>query len=219
MAERHEINGLDWLTAETLAACQEVQRRQEEMLPLLALALEIRPEEVFYTWALRRCQQRGRLSEEAWQFFFHGLECDLWHTGDGRFLRLDCGPKGRIDTFTAWGVLQFIMTSTHPWGEYRDLKRAFAATEPPWDQYAGDLGKFGEVWDQLEGWGCLQTADAQLVDFLQRHTSIGADGLQRLAFPPGTPERLQIDCLVAHRQRLSEEGRRLLAGHRTAQVS
>ncbi len=219
MADRHEINGLDWLTTETLEACQEVQRRQQEMLPLLAAALGVPPEEVFYTWAWRRCQQRGRLPEEAWQFFFHGLECDLRNTADGRFLRLDFGPKGRVDTFTAWGVLQFIMTSTPPWGEYRDLKRTFAAKEPPWDQDAGDLGKFGEVWDQLEGWGCLQTADAQLVDLLKRHTSVGADGLQRLAFPPGTPERVQIDCSVAHRHRLSEEGRRLLAGHRTAQVS
>jgi hypothetical protein len=43
---------------ELLAACFEARRRQLEMLPLIATALNIPQDQVFYDWALRRgCQQ------------------------------------------------------------------------------------------------------------------------------------------------------------------
>src|SRR4051794_13571540 len=97
------------LEFDIVEACGEAELRQREMIPQLASALDAPVEEVFYTWAFRRCRQHGEIPNSPWRYFFHGLECDLKNTTDGRFLRLDFGPRGRIDTFTAWGVLQFIM--------------------------------------------------------------------------------------------------------------
>lgn len=83
-----------------LEVCREVVVRRREMLPRLAEALGVAAEEVFYTWAIRRCRQRGTLGDTGWVYFFHGFECDLEHTGDGRLLRIDFGPGGRVDTLT-----------------------------------------------------------------------------------------------------------------------
>src|SRR5437879_2699245 len=100
---------MDALEIGVLKACQELVHRQQEMLPLLAAALHVPEKEVFYTWALHKCKQHGDLEGTDWWYFFHGLECDLRNKADGRCLRIDFGPGGRVDTFTAWGVLQFIM--------------------------------------------------------------------------------------------------------------
>ena len=134
-----------------LNACSEAERRQQEMLPLLASALHVPAEDVFYTWAIRRCRQRGELPGTPWGYFFHGLECDLKNSADGRFLRLDFGPRGRIDTISAWGVLQFLMTSAAPWPDFAALKQLFADKAPPYDQLSGNFPKFCEYWDSLEG--------------------------------------------------------------------
>jgi hypothetical protein len=210
---------MDYLEIELLDACREVELRHNEMLPLLASALGVSREEVFYTWALRKCRQRGELLKEPWVYFFHGLECDLKNTADGRFLRFDFGPRGRVDTVSAWGVLQFIMTSTSPWPDFPSLKQRFARTEPPYDQFAGDFFRFCEAWDRLEHQGCFEPADAELVKFLAQYTSIGPDGIQRVSFPPGTPEKTQIDCSVAHRSVLSAHARQLLERHLTQRGS
>ena len=94
---------------DVLAACQEAVARQHEMLPLLAETLRVPESEVFYTRAERRFQQHGDLEGTDWWYFFHGLECELRNRADGRILRIDFGPGGTVDTFTAWGVFQFIM--------------------------------------------------------------------------------------------------------------
>ncbi len=195
-----------------LEACQEVVTRQKEVLPLLAKAVGVPEDQVFYTWAFRRCKQSGGIGETGWSHFFHGLECDLRHA-DGRFLRLDFGPKGRSDTFTSWGVLQFIMTSAPPWSEFPDLKREFADRGPPYDEYAGSMTKIRAVWDTLEARGAFEPADPELVAFQARHTTRGPDGLNYVRFPPGTPEEIQVDCSVAHRPILSAIGHRLLEAH------
>src|SRR5688572_23142460 len=102
---------MDPIELGVLEACREVVHRQHELLPLLAAALNVREEDVFYTWALRQCKQHGALEGTDWWYFFHGMECDLKNKVDGRFLRIDFGPDSSVDTFTAWGVLQYIMTS------------------------------------------------------------------------------------------------------------
>jgi hypothetical protein len=198
-----------------LHACSEAEQCQREMLPLLALALGVPAEAVFYTWALRRCRQRGEMPGTPWRYFFHGLECDLANSADGRFLRLDFGPGGRIDTLSAWGVLQFIMASAAPWSDFMALKRLFADKDPPYDPFPGNFPRFCEHWDRLEGEGCFDTADPALVAFLTQCTVVDPSGIQMVRFPPGTPEETQVDCSVAHRKHLSAHARRLLEAHRS----
>ncbi len=201
-----------------LEACREVVARRQELLPLLAQALGVPERDVFYTWAFRRCRQRGALNDTGWVYFFHGYECDLEHTGDGRLLRLDFGPGGRVDTLTMWSVLQFIMTSTIPWPEYPELRQRFAKPEQRATRFAGNTAAFGKVWDSLQVRGALEPADPALIRFKDACTTRGADGLLHVRYPPGTPETTEIDCAVAHRPVLSPVGLRLLELHGAGRV-
>lgn len=204
---------------DVLLACQEGTLRHGEILRLLADALKVPEEQVYYTWAFRKCKQRGNLAGTDWIYYFHGRECDVKNTRDGRFLRFDFGPRGRIDTFTMWGVLQFIMASGAPWSEYQELKRQLAKNDPPYDEYSGSPEKMSLVWDSLEARGVFHKADAELVAFQAKHTSIGPDGLRRIRFPPGTSEELDADCSVAHRPILSPLGHSILEEHLAGKAS
>jgi hypothetical protein len=199
-----------------LECCREITRRHQELLPLLARAVGVAESDVFYTWAARRCQQSGRLDGTDWVYFFHGLECDVTNSADGRLLRFDFGPGGRVDTFTEWGVVQFIMTSRAPWPEFPVLQRHFARGEPPYDQYSGSFEKVSDTWDALEARGAFEPADPALVAFQARHTTRSADGSSRVHFPAGTPETTMFDCMVAQRPILSPVGIRLLESSHAA---
>lgn len=202
---------MDTADLDLLAACFEARRRQQEMLPLIAAALGVPDRQVFYAWALaRRCRQTDVIPDSPWKFMFHGFECDLRNTADGRFLRYDFGPGGRYDCVTAWGVLQFIMTSKAPWREFPALRERLARTGPPYDYLSGDHTRVCEAWDRLERVGCFEPADPGLVAFQGRHTTIGRDGISYVSYPEGTPDETAIDCAVAHRPLLTARARALL---------
>jgi len=206
---------MDSIELGVLEACQEVVLRQRELLPLLAETLKVPEDRVFYTWAFRQCKQRGRVEGTDWVYFFHGLECDLKNVTDGRFLRIDFGPHGRANTFTAWGVLQFIMTSVPPWLEFPQLKACFAKGAPPFDQFSGAFDKMVPVWDRLEAKGAFEKADPSLMELEAKHTSRGPDGLLYIRLPPELSAESQVDCAVAGRQQLSGHGIQLLEIHST----
>jgi hypothetical protein len=196
---------------ELLAACFEARARQLEMLPLLAAALGVPEDRVFYTWALaRRCRQSQPVSGGPWLFWFHGFECDLRNDRDGRFLRYDFGPGGRADCVTAWGVLQFVMTATPPWREFPGLRLQLARAGPPYDHLSGDRDKVSAAWDRLDRLGCFEPANPGLVAFRSRHTSVGRDGISYTSYPEGTPDEVSIDCAVAHRPVLTARAELLL---------
>jgi hypothetical protein len=71
---------MDTIELGVLEACQEAVCCQGELLPQLAAALNVPQDQIFYTWAFRRCKQRGSLEGTDWVYFFHGLECDLENT-------------------------------------------------------------------------------------------------------------------------------------------
>ncbi|HWG43697.1 MAG TPA: hypothetical protein VN688_12995 [Gemmataceae bacterium] len=206
---------MDSIELGVLEACHEVVLRQRELLPYLAETLKVAEDRVFYTWAFRQCKQHGDLAGTDWVYFFHGLECDLKNVTDGRFLRIDFGPHGRVDTFSAWGVLQFVMTSIPPWPEFPQLKACFAKGAPPFDQYSGALDKMVPIWDRLEAKGAFEEADPSLVELEAQHTSRGPDGLRYVRLPPELPEETQVDCSVAGRRQLSRYGLQLLEMHLT----
>jgi hypothetical protein len=204
------VKPMDPVELGVLKACQEFVLRQQEMLPHLAAVLEVPQEQVFYTWALRRAKTRGHLKDTAWSYYPHGFECDLKNSNDGRYLRIDFGPHGRVGILNSWGVLQFIMSSVIPWREFPQLKAFFAKGNPPYDYHSGDSCKMSQVWDRLESKGVFEKADARLVALQAKYTSRGPDGLTYTQFPQEVSEQTQVDCAVAHRQILSPTGTQLL---------
>src|SRR5262245_9682415 len=201
-----------------LEACAEAAARRRELLPALADTIGVAADAVFYAWVLRRdwllrtAGQHGRLGDTGWGYFFHGYECDLRHD-DGRLLRFDFGPGGRVDTFTMWGVLQFIATSTAPWPEYLELKSRLTEPVSGASPFGGTTRPMASVWDALTARGAFEPAASDLVALQARYPTIGPDGLNHVRFPPGTPEATQVDCAVANRQTLSPVGLRLLQAH------
>ncbi|MDY3559438.1 hypothetical protein R5W23_000431 [Gemmata sp. JC673] len=193
-----------------LTACFEARRRQREMLPLIASALSVPDERVFYTWMAGADRDIEDIPNSPWKFRFHGFECDLRNTDDGRFLRYDFGPGGRCDCVTAWGVLQFVMTTKAPWREFPALRAQLARTGPPYDYLSGDHAKVSEAWDRLERAGCFEPADPALVAFEALYTRTGTDGRRCVSYPEGTLNQTAIDCSVAHRQLLTDRARALL---------
>jgi hypothetical protein len=192
------------------------------MLPHIGAALGVPDGQVFYTWMFARQRRQAEdIPDTPWKFFFHGFECDLRNTEDGRFLRYDFGPGGRCDCVTAWGVLQFVMTSKAPWREFPALRERLAGTGPPYNCLSGDHTKVCEAWDRLERAGCFEPADAGLVAFQARHTTVGPDGISYVSYPAGTPDKTMIDCSVAHRPLLTARAEALLAefGRRDASTN
>jgi hypothetical protein len=202
-----------------LEACAEAAGRRRELLPALAEAVGVPPDQVFYTWMLRRdwllgrAGQHGRVGDTGWAYCFHGYECDLAHD-DGRLVRFDFGPGGRVDTFTSWGVLQYILTSGPPWSEFLGLKaRLGREGRASAGRRVADTRPMDIVWGALVARGAFEPAAPDLVALQARYTTVGPDGLTYVRFPPGTPDATQADCAVAHRQTLSAVGRRLLQAH------
>jgi hypothetical protein len=201
---------MDSPDVDLLAACFEVKRRQREMLPLIAGALGVPEAQAFYDWAIRGRQDADHIPDSSWRFSFHGFECDLQNTADGRFMRYDFGPGGRCDCVTPWGLLQFVMTSKAPWREFPALRERLARTGPPYDYLSGDHAKVCEAWGRLEREGCFEPADPELVEFLSRHTAVRPDGSSEVWFPDGTTDEMMIDCLVAQRPILTARAHSLL---------
>jgi hypothetical protein len=157
-----------------LSACRELVKAQQELVPLLALTLGVAPEDLFYCWMDRDFPnvalepgeewrlQVGRIQDTEWEYFFHGFECDLKNSEDGRFVRVEFGPRGRFDILSGYAVLQFVMTSGPPWPEFPDLKSHLADRPPPYNAFSGSHGRAVELWKRLEEQGLLAAAAQQV---------------------------------------------------------
>ncbi len=97
-----------------LTACQEALQEKQKLIHLLSKTFRLEPQNIFYHWINGKLPQHGYLSNKQWKYFFHGLECDLRHQ-DGRFIRMEFGPGGRIDTFTDWGIYKYITSFKKHW--------------------------------------------------------------------------------------------------------
>ncbi len=194
-----------------LIACHESVVRRAPLLADLADSLGVRTEELFYLWAERRCKQHGVFRAGEWSYFFHGYECDLSHVADGRFLRADFGPHGNTETFTSWGVSQFVMTSKSPWPDFGDLKEFLSNGHPPYDEHSASLERAGPLCDHLERTGLIESADRELLALSERHTTLNPEGIPTLRLPEGTPDRVYFDISVARRKVISEAGKRVIA--------
>lgn len=201
---------MDSLSKQFLIACDQFVVVRHPLLDDLAATLGVLPKELFYTWVERRCRSSGVLLSGVWKFFFHGYTCDLRHGSDGRFARIDFGPKGVTDTFTAWGVTQFVMTAKPPWPEFPDLRNHLAEMPPPYDENAGSIERANKLIDQLEHEGYVSVSSADLITFAQEHTSMNT-GVAVLRLPDDTPDRTWFDVSVAERKVLTDKARLFLA--------
>ncbi len=199
-----------------LCACQEVVKRQQELVPALAHTLQVQPEQVFYHWAVPpRCSQTGRLANGEWDYFFHGLECNLKNVQDGRFLRVEFGPKGRFDTFSGWSVLQFVMTAQVPWHEFPDLRAFLADGPPPYDELSGSYEKTSLLSDRLERLGFVEAADKNLQRLVEQHTHVEPDGSRVVSLPTEFNDITRYvfwDVQVCQRWILSDLGKHAIEG-------
>jgi hypothetical protein len=182
---------------EFLIACHESLVLRRPLWAELSASLDVPTSELFYHWAARRCQQRGVILGGEWAYFFHGIECDLRHTTDGRFVRIDFAPHGNTEGFTTWGVSQFVMASKAPWPNFTALKTVL---DVPQYYQAAALGT------RLESTGLIKSADPDLLALAKKFTVPNNDGIPVLRLPEGFSERTYFDVMVAGRKLISEAG-------------
>lgn len=206
-------NQIQKVKSEILRACNTLLGYQKELVSLLASEFQIKKEEVFYIWAFRKCKQRGILLNTEWRYIFHGLECDFINT-DGRFLRVDFGPNGTLETFTPWGVFQFINTSKWPWLEFPDLKQYLSDHNSNNQQNNAAYNKLLSLFEGLEKDNLIKVADEKLIEYSNKFTTYDKEGICHVIFPRETPEKTIIDCSVAHRKKLSEKAYTFLLENR-----
>ena len=136
-----------------LIAGSEMLEKIKNLMPKLAHQIGVPVQELFYFWmSSRRAKTweyfihasktemekygQGIIENTNWKCFFHGFECDLDHMKDGSHLRIEFGPKGRIDIFSGFAVMEYIMASKPPWPEYKELKEFLV--KPP-EYYSASL--------------------------------------------------------------------------------
>lgn len=203
---------MDTLVLDFLSAAQEASLLKQELAPLLADALNVPSERIFSVWMAREVEQSGRFAGSEWAYFFHGMECDLGNRQDGRFVQLEFGPGGRVDTFSGWGVMQFVMTSKAPWREFRNFRTHLAGKPPPYNALSGSYTKMTILEDELERQGYVKPADLQLSQYKQEITKTTEKGTL-IDIPPDTPSQRWLDILVCDRWVLSDKALYLLAGN------
>jgi hypothetical protein len=89
---------VDKLSLLFLKAASEMNTAKNEIVPFLAKEFAVNTNELFYLWNKGKIEQSGSFMNGTWKYFFHGLECDVQNISDKRFLRIDFGPGGRVDT-------------------------------------------------------------------------------------------------------------------------
>jgi hypothetical protein len=193
-----------------LQACQSLIQYQQPLLALLAHHLDVSPEDLYYAWMEKRCQQTGMLPDTPWHYYFHGLECDFEHMNDNRYVRVEFGPRGRLDTCSGYGVLQFVMTSTPPWQTFPTLRDHLAEHAPPYDQFSGSYNKMYVLWQHIVDEGLLEAAAPDLVDFVQQHTEVEPSGAHCVRLPDDTDWHTFFDCGVCDRKVISAKGWQML---------
>ncbi|MGB8645836.1 MAG: hypothetical protein WCF84_11410 [Anaerolineae bacterium] len=197
-----------------LFACNELVIRQQEVLPALGQTLGVPPQKLFYLWTRRRreVRQSGTFANGEWRYFFHGLECDLKNIQDGRYVRIDFGPHGRIDTFTGWGVLQFIMTSKSPWSVFEELQSYLAAKPPPFYEFSGSYQRMKSLFNKLVMLKIVEVSDPDLVALVEQKTTISQSGAAVVSLPFDIAEDTWWDAQVCGRYALSGLGKQIVGG-------
>ena len=182
-------------------------------MPLLAKHLGLPPEKVIYDWRIQTGNnQLGTITGADWRHFFHGQECDLKNIRDGRFLRLDFGPNGRYDTFTGYGILQFVMTTKSPWREFAKLKIFLANELAPFNELSGSHHKMCLLDDRLKELGLVEVADRELCELVHKKTKVRRNGSSMITVDAADPNwwYAELDSHFCFNLVVSNLGRQLI---------
>jgi hypothetical protein len=198
---------VDKLSLLFLKAASEMNTAKNEIVPFLAKEFAVNTNELFFPWKKIKLQSSvGSFMNGTWKYFFHGLECDVQNISDKRFLCIEFGPGGRIDTFTGYGVLLYIMASCSPWPDYLKLKEYLAEKGPPYDYLSGSHSKMCMLVDQLEENNLVQPADQELCDFVEKCSYRDENGSMCVKLPDSLTFEQELDTSVCDRLIISEKG-------------
>lgn len=187
-----EINPIE---LRVLILCQELIQVKQKFIKRMARMLGIEPQEIFYAWLSGTIPQHGHLPSKKWKYFFHGFECDLRHCGDGRMIRIEFGPGGRIDTFTDWGIFQYLISSKSYWFSKPEVIQYFSAYHE-----IEDYQKISVIVNKLKSYQWVVPVASKLHEPI--HFSL---------LPTLLAERKYLDSRVCHRLIVSSQGWELLS--------
>jgi hypothetical protein len=161
------------LDLDFLRAASDLAQHQTELSELLSTELGTSPYEYWISARVdakppaatlkreyRNYEQAVRIGD--WEAFFHGLECDVEHVHDGRFVRIDFGPRIRPIALSGFGVLQYVMCVCEPWRPFPALREWLAERGPPYDSLSGSHRKMTEIWARLADANLVEQADPHL---------------------------------------------------------
>lgn len=181
------------LERQFLAAATELAQRQRELTSLVAQAVGVDP---FEYWILRRFRdgqspkQAGRTRDGQWSFYFHGMEFDICHLRDGREVRVDFGPGGRL-AFEPGGVGQFVGHTRSPWRVFPELKRHLCDSRGN-----ADYWRCSALADALLESGDFARADPRLAALCAKYTRVVSDVESAIEIPEDEQPKERTDLLL-----------------------
>lgn len=196
--------GLSELERQFWQATIELSRRQRELTDLVAQAIDADPYEY---WVLRRFHQEecppqlGHTADGAWQFFFHGREFDVRHLEDGREVRVDFAPGGRL-AFQSWAVGEFVRDTKPPWQVFPELKSHLinAGGYPVQERLAA-------LTDALLERGYFALAEPRLSALKTKYTRVVSEYERMVEIPPDEMPQETTDLLLCDNLVLTHAGR------------
>jgi hypothetical protein len=138
----------------------------------------------------------------SWQFHFHGLEFEANHE-DGRHIRAELGPGGRVDVFTGWSVAIFVFSAKPPWPTYPHVRQLLQC-----ELGHPDFHQTTRIETALLHHGFFEHADPELLALRTRCTRPGPAGQHIIDIPADLYPPVAADVLLCDRLVLSDSGRR-----------
>lgn len=177
-----------------LQTCHQFSLYKENLMNSLAKSIRLEKKDIFYHWCFRKISQSGIIIGSDWKYFFHGLECDLRNCKDNQVIRIEFGPSGRIDTFTSWGLLLFILTLKEPSNEIIKIKKYFSENS---GNYLSDFNKIDRILSSK-------------LEELEIKKLIAKASLKNHLISKRSEDELYFDSLVCQRKVISNHGLQLL---------
>lgn len=183
-----------------LRAAHELVATQEELCALLSRVTGLPVTDLHRARWTHRLAEDGPIAGTDWSYFFHGMECDFRSRKDGLYIRVDFGPGGRIDTFTGFGVLQFVMSSEARRPELSSLRLFLASKPPPFDHLSGSFDRAHALEVRLEKLGLFEQCAPDLAALVERCTVVLPDGTRSVQLPDTMDEFTAMGALCCSRR-------------------
>ncbi|WP_372364961.1 hypothetical protein [Candidatus Uabimicrobium sp. HlEnr_7] len=194
-----------------LCACKHVVDYQQEVFPLIAADLKNTINVGYYEWMSLYpgvgFNFDGIITwqEEEWRYWFHSSECSVENIKDGRHIRIDFGPKGRLDTFCQWGVLLYVVCSRAPWPNFAELCHFLMPNSPPYHISDAYGAKKFDYFDKFAHLDLIVYPDLPLYNLQQKYFYRSEAGHFIQSYPNDGPDSLRFDFEVCNRYILTQK--------------